>query len=90
MFVKELTPDLLEKAKEIAKKQSDSFFRSGVETGVELVISLFSKSIEDFENSEIKEALDMLLKHCQEQTKEVEAELEELTESLSEEKRVLN
>lgn len=75
---------------EVVNKQSDCFFRSGVETGVELVIATLKRFGDDYENSELKLLLDKLLKHCKEQTTEAESELDNLRENLELEERTLN
>lgn len=85
-----LDANKIELAKKIVDKQSESYFRSGIETGVESVMEVFEKTVVDYEHSEAKVVLESMLKICQKETKEINDELEQLINELKGEERILN
>lgn len=75
----------------LAHLQCMSHFQKGIEVGIELVIDELKDTVVNYQDHPIKSMLEEMLEYSREQTKEREAEVEELSQKILEsKKRILN
>jgi hypothetical protein len=68
-----------------------SHFQKGIEVGIELVIDELKDTVVNYQDHPLKSMLEEMLEFSRKQTKEREAEVEELSQKILEnKKRILN
>ena len=86
--------NIVEKGRELAEKQGECWFRTGIVAGIDLIKSILEENAEGYVGSDLARAIETALKFSKERSEQADEELKAMAEKfglmLEDKKEVLN